>query len=44
MYAFGPPGWSHDGSTKTVKHMRRSAKREKEVTKNAQESLNSVSQ
>ncbi|MBF6608556.1 MAG: sterol desaturase family protein [Flavobacterium sp.] len=23
MYAFGPPGWSHDGSTKTVAQMRR---------------------
>lgn len=23
MYIFGPPGWSHDGSTKTVKQMRR---------------------
>lgn len=22
MYVFGPPGWSHDGSTKTVKQMR----------------------
>lgn len=22
MYIFGPPGWSHDGSTKTVKQMR----------------------
>ncbi|MHA7941747.1 sterol desaturase family protein [Formosa sp. 3Alg 14/1] len=23
MYAFGPPGWSHDGSTLTVKQMRK---------------------
>lgn len=23
MYVFGPPGWSHDGSTKTVKEMQR---------------------
>ncbi|RCW92488.1 sterol desaturase family protein [Winogradskyella arenosi] len=23
MYVFGPPGWSHDGSTLTVKQMRR---------------------
>ena len=23
MYAFGPPGWSHDGSTLTIKQMRR---------------------
>ncbi len=23
MYAFGPPGWSHDGSTKTVEQIRR---------------------
>ncbi len=22
MYAFGPPGWSHDGSTLTIKQMR----------------------
>jgi len=24
MYAFGPPGWSHDGSTLTVKQLQRS--------------------
>ena len=29
MYAFGPPGWSHDGSTKTIKQMRDSLKKEK---------------
>ena len=23
MYAFGPPGWSHDGSTQTIKQVRR---------------------
>ncbi|HEU0136599.1 MAG TPA: C-5 sterol desaturase, partial [Flavobacterium sp.] len=23
MYVFGPPGWSHDGSTKTVAQVRR---------------------
>jgi hypothetical protein len=23
MYVFGPPGWSHDGSTKTVKQIRK---------------------
>ena len=23
MYVFGPPGWSHDGSTKTVEQMRK---------------------
>lgn len=23
MYIFGPPGWSHDGSTKTIKQIRR---------------------
>ena len=23
MYIFGPPGWSHDGSTKTVKQMQK---------------------
>ncbi len=26
MYIFGPPGWSHDGSTKTVKQMRKELK------------------
>ncbi len=26
MYVFGPPGWSHDGSTKTVKEMQKEAK------------------
>ncbi|WP_034921892.1 sterol desaturase family protein [Gillisia sp. CAL575] len=26
MYVFGPPGWSHDGSTKTVKQMRKALK------------------
>jgi len=26
MYVFGPPGWSHDGSTKTIKQMRRALK------------------
>jgi hypothetical protein len=23
MYAFGPPGWSHDGSTLTIKQQRK---------------------
>lgn len=31
MYAFGPPGWSHDGSTKTIKQMRDSLKKEKKM-------------
>ena len=31
MYVFGPPGWSHDGSTKTVKQMRAELKEEKKV-------------
>lgn len=26
MYVFGPPGWSHDGSTKTVKEMQKEMK------------------
>lgn len=26
MYCFGPPGWSHDGSTKTVKEIQRELK------------------
>ena len=29
MYAFGPPGWSHDGSTLTVKQMQKKVKEEK---------------
>ncbi len=33
MYVFGPPGWSHDGSTKTIKQMRDSLKEEKEKAK-----------
>ena len=31
MYVFGPPGWSHDGSTLTVKQMRAKL-REEEIT------------
>ena len=27
MYAFGPPGWSHDGSTLTIKQIRSLMKR-----------------
>jgi sterol desaturase/sphingolipid hydroxylase (fatty acid hydroxylase superfamily) len=26
MYVFGPPGWSHDGSTQTVKEMQKASK------------------
>lgn len=29
MYAFGPPGWSHDGSTLTIKQMRGQGKQTK---------------
>ena len=29
MYAFGPPGWSHDGSTLTVKQIRKAMAKEK---------------
>src|SRR5690606_23513149 len=29
MYVFGPPGWSHDGSTQTVKQMRKEIAKEK---------------
>ncbi|MEE3146763.1 MAG: sterol desaturase family protein, partial [Bacteroidota bacterium] len=29
MYAFGPPGWSHDGSTLTIKQMRQKLKEER---------------
>ena len=31
MYAFGPPGWSHDGSTLTIKQMQRQIKKEKKI-------------
>src|SRR5690606_10753848 len=30
MYVFGPPGWSHDGSTLTVKQMRKEMALEKD--------------
>ncbi|HZH69735.1 MAG TPA: sterol desaturase family protein [Flavobacteriaceae bacterium] len=36
MYAFGPPGWSHDGSTQTIKQIRDSLK----ATKNNNKVLN----
>ena len=29
MYAFGPPGWSHDGSTKTIKQVQKEVELEK---------------
>jgi hypothetical protein len=29
MYIFGPPGWSHDGSTKTIKQVQKEVKLEK---------------
>jgi hypothetical protein len=32
MYIFGPPGWSHDGSTKTIKQMRRALKGKKKTS------------
>ena len=28
MYIFGPPGWSHDGSTMTVKQQQRLFKKQ----------------
>ena len=31
MYVFGPPGWSHDGSTLTVKQQQRLFKKQKKV-------------
>ena len=31
MYIFGPPGWSHDGSTLTVKQQQRLFKQHKDV-------------
>ncbi|MFL9836182.1 sterol desaturase family protein [Flavobacterium sp. ST-75] len=33
MYIFGPPGWSHDGSTKTVRQMREEKKKNNNVLK-----------
>jgi hypothetical protein len=30
MYIFGPPGWSHDGSTLTVKQQQRLFEKHKE--------------
>lgn len=36
MYIFGPPGWSHDGSTKTVKEM------QKELEATAQKQIATV--
>lgn len=30
MYTFGPPGWSHDGSTQTVRQMQREMKKANE--------------
>lgn len=31
MYMFGPPGWSHDGSTMTVKQQQREFEKQKEL-------------
>jgi hypothetical protein len=33
MYIFGPPGWSPDGSTKTVRQMQQELKRQKKINK-----------
>jgi sterol desaturase/sphingolipid hydroxylase (fatty acid hydroxylase superfamily) len=33
MYVFGPPGWSHDGSTKTARQLRDELKRQQAVEK-----------
>ncbi|HEA30843.1 MAG TPA: sterol desaturase family protein [Leeuwenhoekiella sp.] len=33
MYAFGPPGWSHDGSSNTIKQQRRLERMEVEAEK-----------
>jgi hypothetical protein len=30
MYIFGPPGWSHDGSTKTSSQLRAELKAERD--------------
>ena len=35
MYIFGQPGWSHDGSTITVKQMQRELKQDKRKKKKA---------
>ncbi|WP_031429262.1 sterol desaturase family protein [Flavimarina sp. Hel_I_48] len=34
MYAFGPPGWSHDGSTLTTRQLRRKIRLDSESGKN----------
>lgn len=41
MYVFGPPGWSHDGSTKTVKQIRKEMALEqlKPINENTSESF-----
>ena len=31
MYAFAPPGWSHDGSTKTIKQIRKEMQEQEEL-------------
>ncbi len=32
MYAFGPPGWSHDGSTMTIKEFQNKLKEEAQIS------------
>lgn len=39
MYVFGPPGWSPDGSTLTVKQVQRQLKEEKKKAKEAAENM-----
>ena len=36
MYIFGPPGWSHDGSSMTSRQLQAQLKREKEAAAKAE--------
>lgn len=42
MYAFGPPGWSHDGSTLTIKQIRASLYDEEKIPINVNSNSSSV--
>lgn len=42
MYVFGPPGWSHDGSTLTIKQVRELNAKQAELAKQKKEAVASV--
>lgn len=44
MYAFGPPGWSHDGSSLTIKQIRNSLEGQKEDSELTNETLREITQ